>query len=191
MSFFSRAGKRPAPCPPGITRSGTPRRSFSGSPHPLPPQTRPVPASRVPRDGVGDPVITWRVVTEQEAFELHCLAGGLRSHGNGQTAAGRRGACAGALAGAGRATPSPGSGGGACGRAQKRVPGQARRGRGAPPAPAVARICLGVPGDRRELQVWAPGPHCGPRWRHRTPHPSASGVASDEVPSPRKSVRAT
>lgn len=145
-------GKHPAPVPQGPPILGArcslgPRTLF----HSRPAQRRnPGSHMRWRR-----PAGTWRIITEQEALELHFLAPGpqaepIRSHGNGQTAAGGRGACAGALAAGGR---RPGC------RLQSLVllglqvtqgrrgvrPSGARAG-GARPAPAVASYAFGFPG---------------------------------------------
>lgn len=131
--------------------------AFSGPCALFHPEPRPAPETRVPREGGEGQARTWWVVTKQEALELHFLArrhpeDRLRSHGNGQTAAGRRSACAGpcVLRAPGSRSSEPRLRGEplaareAEGRRGCRSP--ARRGRGARPAPAIARICLGVLG---------------------------------------------
>lgn len=176
-------GSARLPVPHGSPTPGS--RRPRGSPHPPPAQTVPVPESRVPREGGGGPASTWRVIPEQEALELHFLAGGppanrLRSHGNGQTAAGQACACADASAGsrgaefAGLARGMPSAGRAARG-AQAPVPDPARSEREARPAPAAARICLGVPMAGRGLQGAAP------EKRSRGPnlHPWVPGVSRD------------
>lgn len=191
----SDAGKRGAPVPQGPPTVG-PRRPRA--PHPVPPPTRPGPGSSVPRQPGGGPPGTWRVITEQEALELHSLAPGphmdrIRSHGNVQTAAERRGACAGAWR-------APGVGSSELRVAARCLgcgwPGAengsrpVRRRRGAGPAPAVTRICLGAPGGGRGLHGAAPGQRSRPRRRRLNLHFWVPGTRSPPVLSKGDLIRA-
>lgn len=127
------------------------------------PEPRPAPETRVPREGGEGQARTWWVVTKQEALELHFLArrhpeDRLRSHGNGQTAAGRRSACAGPCVLRGRGAQSRGFVGSRLRPGRQRAEGgvAARRDGGVehdlpPPSPASASGSSG----------WGEGP--GPR----------------------------
>lgn len=136
---------------------------FSGPCALFHPEPRPAPETRVPREGGEGQARTWWVVTKQEALELHFLArrhpeDRLRSHGNGQTAAGRRSACAGPCVLRGRGAQSRGFVGSRLQRGRQRAEGgvAARRDGGVehdlpPPSPASASGSSG----------WGEGP--GPR----------------------------
>lgn len=131
------------------------------------------------------PAFTWRVIPEQEALELHSLAGEppadrLGRHGNGQTADG-----AGAHARAPQKAP------GTRGLEPKDLgcalqltrPGAGRGegvrdmlGRRARPALPPTHICLGVPEGGRRVPGAAQGVRSCPRRGHRNLHPLVSGV---------------